>query len=387
MNVLKKQPSILIIIALIGFPQLSESIFTPILPVLSDRFSVSGSTIQLVMSTYFFAFAFGVLYFGYLSDRIGRRNAMLIGLCIYLMGNMGLLLSSDFNWLLFARMVQAFGAAAGSVITQTIMREAFNGGKREKIFAQVGAALALSPALGPLVGGILQTLYGHQGVFTSLLVMAVSLLFYVGMALPETRIVLANGRPQISSLKVVRRLLISPKIWGYGLLISGVNGILFSYYAEAPFILIDHFKLTAVQYGWTGILIAVATLLGSLINNQLIGKINTNQLMSLGLGVSILGAITMSIGMTNLWMLLGSILVIFIGLNILLPIVLSHALLGFEDVIGTASGLFSFGYYILISLLTFLMSLMHNGSIFVLPVYILIVVGGMVLSLIVVCKN
>ncbi|MGM5490274.1 hypothetical protein ACOZ3J_06995 [Weissella koreensis] len=95
----------------------------------------------------------------------------------------------------------------------------------------------------------------------------------------------------------------------------------------------------------------------------------------------------MSIGMTNLWMLLGSILVIFIGLNILLPIVLSHALLGFEDVIGTASGLFSFGYYILISLLTFLMSLMHNGSIFVLPVYILIVVGGMVLSLIVVCKN
>ncbi|WP_243133493.1 hypothetical protein [Weissella koreensis] len=128
-------------------------------------------------------------------------------------------------------------------------------------------------------------------------------------------------------------------------------------------------------------------MLGSLVNNQLIGKINTNQLMSLGLGVSILGAITMSIGMTNLWMLLGSILVIFIGLNILLPIVLSHALLGFEDVIGTASGLFSFGYYILISLLTFLMSLMHNGSIFVLPVYILIVVGGMVLSLIVVCKN
>ena len=128
-------------------------------------------------------------------------------------------------------------------------------------------------------------------------------------------------------------------------------------------------------------------MLGSLVNNQLIGKINTNQLMSLGLGVSILGAITMSIGMTNLWMLLGSILVIFIGLNILLPIVLSHALLGFEDVIGTASGLFSFGYYILISLLSFLMSLMHNGSIFVLPVYILIVVGGMVLSLIVVCKN
>ena len=90
---------------------------------------------------------------------------------------------------------------------------------------------------------------GIKGVFTSLLVMAVSLLFYVGMALPETRIVLANDRAQISSLKVVRRLLISPKIWVYGLLISGVNGILFSYYAETSFILIDHFKLTAVQYG------------------------------------------------------------------------------------------------------------------------------------------
>ncbi|QIL50786.1 multidrug effflux MFS transporter [Weissella coleopterorum] len=386
MNVLKKQPSILIIIALIGFPQLSESIFTPILPALSQGMSVTESTIQLMMSTYFFAFAFGVLYFGPLSDRIGRKKAMAIGLSIYLMGNLGLLLAPGFHWLLGARIIQAFGAASGSVITQTIMREAFVGEKRARIFAQVGAALALAPALGPLLGGLFQMIYGYHSVFSALIAMAVALLFYVATTLPETRLI-NNDKQGQNWLMVTKRLLSSPKVWSYGLLISGVNGILFSYYAEAPFIFIDHFKMTPVAYGWTGLLIAVASLTGSLVTNRLIGRFSGAYLMMLGLIVALLGAITMGLGATNVWVLFGAILVTFTGLNILLPIVLSNALLGFEDVIGTASGLFSFWYYLLISLLTFLMSLMHNGSIYILPIYILMVLSGMVFSFLVIWKT
>lgn len=387
MNVLKKQPSMLIIIALIGFPQLSESIFTPILPALSQGMSVTESTIQLMMSTYFVAFAFGVLYFGPLSDRIGRKKAMAIGLSIYLMGNFGLLLAPGFQWLLGARIIQAFGAASGSVITQTIMREAFVGEKRAQIFARVGAALALAPALGSLLGGVFQMIYyGYHSVFSALIALAVALLFYVATTLPETRLISIDKQGP-NWLMVTKRLLSSPKVWSYGLLISGVNGILFSYYAEAPFIFIDHFKMTPVAYGWTGLLIAVASLTGSLVTNRLIGRFSGAHLMMLGLIVALLGAITMGLGAINVWVLLGAILVTFTGLNILLPIVLSNALLGFEDVIGTASGLFSFGYYLLISLLTFLMSLMHNGSIYILPIYILMVLGGMIFSFFVIWKT
>ena len=67
-----------------------------------------------------------------------------------------------------------------------MMRESFNDLQRGKIFAQTSAALSLSPAIGPLVGGLVQTYFGYQHVFSTLIVMAVLLLFYSFYRLPET---------------------------------------------------------------------------------------------------------------------------------------------------------------------------------------------------------
>lgn len=90
-------PSLLIIILLVGFPQISESIFTPILPALSSAFNIHDSVAQLTMSIYFVAFAVGVLFWGILSDTIGRRPAMLLGILCYLIGNIGLFFESDIS--------------------------------------------------------------------------------------------------------------------------------------------------------------------------------------------------------------------------------------------------------------------------------------------------
>ena len=187
-NVSKKSPSILLMIVLVGFPQISESIFTPVLPQLSRALRVRAQTVQLTMSTYFIAFAVGVLFWGWLSDRIGRRQAMLLGIVVYLIGNCGLLVAPHFNWLILARLVQAFGASVGSVVTQTIMRESFSGVRGAQVFAKVGAAMALASALGPLVGGLVQTYFGYRNVFSALIVMAVAALLYAGASLPETRV-------------------------------------------------------------------------------------------------------------------------------------------------------------------------------------------------------
>ena len=189
-NVHKKIPSVALIIALVGFPQISESIFTPVLPAISQAMLVSAQTSQLTMSSYFIGFAFGVLFWGRLSDYCGRRPAMSWGILIYLLGNIALLIAKDFNVLLLARILQAFSAATGSVITQTIMRESFSGVRGEKVFATVSAAMALSPALGPLLGGLLQTYFGHyQSVFAALIGMAVLLFLIVLLRLPETRVI------------------------------------------------------------------------------------------------------------------------------------------------------------------------------------------------------
>lgn len=377
-NVQKQVPSLLILIVLVGFPQISESIFTPVLPAISAAFGVSAQTSQLTMASYFVGFAIGVLVWGHWSDVVGRRPAMLWGVSTYLLGNLALWLAPSFKWLLLARLLQAFGAAAGSVITQTIMREAFSGVNGERVFAKISAAMALAPALGPLIGGALATYFGsYRSVFVGLMIMAGLLWVAVLWRLPETRVVVANPAPWP---QVAGRMLTSSQVWGYCLLISGINGILFSYYAEAPFIFEMHFGLSAVQYGWLGLLLATASILGALITNAAAGKIASHTLICSGLWLALGGACGMWLFADHLIGSLIAIFVMFCGIYTALPLVLNRALIGFEAVIGTASGLLSFAYYLLISALTLLMSAMHDGTAFALPRYVLLICAGMILS-------
>jgi len=372
-NVQKQVPSLLLLITLVGFPQISESIFTPILPALSRALHVSASHSQLTMSSYFVAFAVGVLFWGQYADYKGRRVAMLGGLVMYLVGNVGLYLSLDFNWLLVCRLVQAFGASAGSVVTQTIMRESFSGVTGAKVFAKVSAAMALSPALGPLIGGSVQTAWGYQNVFSVLILMAIAILLYAGWRLPETRPATVKVVSWQQQRLVVKQLLTDPVVWCYGLLISGINGILFSYYAEAPFIFEAHFGFTAIQYGSLGLLIAAASLLGALLVNWLINYWSPMTIALAGLLLSSVaaGGLVLAASSGHVVGLLVGIFAVFLGLNITLPNALNRALIGYESVMGSASGWFSLGYYLLVSALTYLMSWLHHGSIMTLPYYML----------------
>ncbi|KRK49738.1 major facilitator superfamily permease [Companilactobacillus kimchii DSM 13961 = JCM 10707] len=355
-----------------GFPQISESIFTPVLPQISSQMNVTAGTSQLTMSIYFVAFAIGVLFWGQLSDKIGRRLAMLMGIIFYLLGNFGLLLSPNFNYLLAARFVQAFGASVGSVITQTIMRESFSGITSTKVFSKVGAAMALSPAFGPLIGGLIQTYLGYKNVFSFLIAMAIATLLYAYYRLPET--IDRENIQRVSLFRVTWRLLKDPIVWIYSILIGGINGILFGYYSEAPFIFIKHFHYSSIQYGSLGLSLALASLLGAILVNFLAKYIKAEYIGLIGLVFSSISALFLVISLqfnNSLLMIIGFFL-IFLGLNTTLPITLNLALKGYEDVIGSASGLFSFGYYLIVSGLTYLVSFIHNGTILSLPLFILI---------------
>ncbi|MGR3741187.1 MFS transporter [Companilactobacillus sp. DQM5] len=284
-------------------------------------------------------------------------------------------IATNFYMLLLARFIQAFGASVGSVVTQTIMRESFEGKRGVKVFSIVGAAMSLSPAIGPLIGGIAQTYFGYKSVFSILIGMSILVLLYSYFRLPETRIVQVQNK-EVSYIKVTKRLLKDPKILTYGLLIGGINGVLFSYYAEAPFIFINHFNMSAAIYGTLGMILAISSIVGAMISSYLVNKKSSEQVIYIGLIVSVIFATLFIVSslINVLWLILMTIFGMFLGLNIALPNVLNIALIGYEDDIGTASGIFSFGYYIVVSLFTYLMSVFHDGTILSLPIYVFVII-------------
>ena len=110
----KKKSFIWLIIFFVGFPQISETIYTPSLSELALYYKVTGNQIQQTLSIYFVGFSLGVFLWGMLSDFIGRRPSMIIGIVVYIIGSFLCLYAIDLQVLLFARFVQALGAAVGS---------------------------------------------------------------------------------------------------------------------------------------------------------------------------------------------------------------------------------------------------------------------------------
>lgn len=364
-------------IVLVTFPQISETIYSPSLPDLSDALNASNRSVQLTLSIYFIGFAFGVFHWGWISDFIGRRPAMLGGLIFYSIGSFMCFYAETITFLLVSRFIQAFGAATGSIITQTILRESVSGSKRHAMFAQISAVIAFTPAIGPLIGGWVDQAFGFRAVFFVLVAMSILLFIYTYFRLPETTD--TSMRKKIAIFPVVKRIISSPRVLAFGLLIGGINGVLFSYYAEAPFIFIDHFNLSPGLYGFLGIIVALASIIGAMISKRLVSSYQPEKVIHLGCSVMTVGALLLlivsSFPLPNIVLLVGILVTIFItllGSGIALPNCLSLALVNFQDVIGTAGAIFSLGYYLLVSLITSGMSFLHNGSLTIMPLYFFI---------------
>lgn len=376
---LKKQavPSLLLMIVLVAFPQISETIYTPSLPDIADALGVSNSSVQLTLSIYFIGFALGVFCWGWISDIIGRRPAMLGGLVFYGIGSALCFYADTISILISSRFIQAFGAATGSIITQTILRESVSGNRRHGMFAQISAVIAFTPAVGPLIGGWVDQALGFRAVFFVLVAMSIGLFIYTYARLPETT--QPAARQRIAIWPVVKRIFASPTVLVYGLLIGGINGVLFSYYAEAPFIFIGHFQMTPGLYGFLGIIVALASILGAMISKRLITTHPPQQIIYIGCSVMLMGAFlliivcTLPLPISMLAMsIMATVFILLLGSGIALPNCLSLALVDFQDVIGTAGAIFSLGYYLLVSVITSGMSLLHNESLLTMPLYFLV---------------
>lgn len=371
-------PSLLLMIVLVAFPQISETIYTPSLPDISTAFGAPNSLVQLTLSIYFIGFALGVFCWGWISDFIGRKPAMLGGLIVYGIGSLMCYFAGSISLLLVSRLIQAFGAATGSVITQTILRESLSGNKRHAMFAQISAVIAFTPAVGPLIGGWVDQALGFRAVFFVLVVMSGLLFVYAYMRLPETTN--ASTRQRVAIVPIALRIASSPRVLVFGLLIGGINGILFSYYAEAPFIFIEHFHLTPGLYGFLGIMVALAAVVGAMISKRLLAKIQPEKIIHLGCFIMIVGSLLLILtsmlqtlpNTVLIASLLITVFIILMGAGVALPNCLSLALVDFQDAIGTAGALFSLGYYLLVSLITMGMSLLHNGSLMTMPLYFFI---------------
>lgn len=331
-------------IALLMFPQIAQTLYSPALGDIRRVFKVSPEAAAQTLSVYFLAFAVGVVVWGRLCDRIGRRPVMLVGLAIYAVATVIALRVSSFNGLLLAQGLAAFGAAVGSVVTQTLLRDRFKGAELAQVFSLVGIALAASPAIGLFSGASLVEAFGYRGVLIALVLIAATLWLWSCYALPETR---PQQTPHVCVWETLARMLRDLGIWRSALWIAAFNVALFSYYSLGPFIF-QRLNLDATWFGYSGVILALGSGFGAWANRRLL------QAGCAAMQLIRLAAITGLLGGIGVWWLQDSgafvlpMLLIVLAFGMAIPNILGLALVNYSDRLGTAGALLGLIYYLLI---------------------------------------
>lgn len=336
--------ALVLVTALLMFPQIAETIYSPALTDISARFSVSAPQAALTLSVYFIGFAVGVLLWGGFSDRYGRRPAMLAGLGVYALGCLMALWATDFSLLLAARIVTAAGAATGSVVTQTVLRDCYRVRQLAGIFSFIGLALAVSPAVGVYIGGGLTALWGMRGVFSALALLAAALLLGCLALMPETRPQNLRRGP---FLHVLRRMVGDTRIALAAILVAAFNVSLFSYYSLAPF-LFARFDLDALTFGYSGMALAAGSLLGALLNHRLLRRnVSLGRILAIACILHLAGGVAVYVLRESIWFV-APVALVTLAWAMAIPLVLGSALSAYGDCRGTAGAFFGLFYYVLI---------------------------------------
>ena len=178
---------IFILVTILSVGALAIDIMLPAMPQIAADLGASDPNAQQLMVTYYmFGFGFSQLIYGPLSDSIGRKKALHIGLWLSLLPIALSPFAPEYNALLALRFIQGCGTGACRVLTPSIVRDMFEGREMAKIMSLTTMFYMITPMIAPSLGQLIIEFGTWHHTFFFLAAVALIALLWTGLRLPET---------------------------------------------------------------------------------------------------------------------------------------------------------------------------------------------------------
>ncbi len=334
---------LIMLVTVAAISPLGINLYLPSMPGMAASLGVDYAAVQVTLSVYLAAVAVGQLIIGPVSDRYGRRPALLGGLVLFVIGSLICLLAPNIAVLNVGRVIQALGGCAGISLSRAIVRDMYDRTQAASMIAYVTMGMAVAPMIAPTIGGVLEAMHGWRASFAFLMLFGVGTLVATYRMLHETNPWrgAASGPRQL--LQGYRQLLGMPAFWGFAFTAALTSAAFFAFVGGAAYVTIELMGRSPVQYGLYFGLVSVGYIAGNFCSGRFVSKLGPQRMIRLGILLSGSSVVLMAAlyGLDDMQpafifvptMLLG------VGNGLVLPSCVAGAVSVKPEVAGAASGL------------------------------------------------
>ena len=184
---LRRAEFVPLVALLMSLVALSTNVMLPALPVIGrDLEAPHPNDVQFVVTSVFLGVGVGQVFFGPLSDRIGRKAAIHAGLVLFMVGCVVCIFASTFQAMIAGRLLQGMGVAGPRVVTTALIRDQYAGVRMGRVMSMVLAVFILVPTVAPMLGQGIAWLAGWRAIFATLLAIGAIAFAWLAVRQPET---------------------------------------------------------------------------------------------------------------------------------------------------------------------------------------------------------
>jgi DHA1 family bicyclomycin/chloramphenicol resistance-like MFS transporter len=284
-----RRPLLGYLVAQLAFGLVAMTICIPSMQRWGAIFDASQSSVQLTFSGFVVAYGGLQLLYGPLSDRMGRRRILLVGLVLAAAGSVFAALAPTLPLLTAARVLQGAGAAAGMVVGRAMVQDLFEGSQRTRVMAYIGMAMGLCPPLATIVGGQIHVRLGWQANFVLVAIAAVGLFVAGWRCLPRGA---PPGGERGNWLRALLdsyvRLAREPSFPFFVIMLGMTTATFYAFLAGAPIVL-GSYGVGPDGIGFYIMCIPTSYIVGNFLASRLARRVGERRLMVAGQSLTLLG--------------------------------------------------------------------------------------------------
>lgn len=285
---------VLLLGSLTAFAPLSIDMYLPSLPAIARDLGADAAGAELTVAAFFVGLAIGQLFYGPLSDRIGRRPPLLIGVALFVAATIACAFAQTIEALVALRFVQALGGCAGIVIARAVVADCFPRHEAARVFSLLILVMGVAPILAPLAGGAILATVGWRAIFWVLAGFGALVGIAAGARLEESRPdhVAVRAREE-SPLGSFAAVIGNGRIMGYALGGSFAGAGLFTYIAASPDLIIETFGVPPQHFGWIFGANAIGFIVASQLNRALLARYRLDTVLAGASAVTLIAAVVL----------------------------------------------------------------------------------------------